>query len=98
MPVSPCGFIVRLEQPWLGATPDGIVDDGTILGVLEIICPYSAQDMSFTQAVTSWKNFCLRRNDSTFILKRTHAYYYQVQVQLFILGFCCLVTSWWYFY
>ena len=84
--VSKCGLIVNPEEPWFGASPDGIADDGKTQVVLEIKCPYSARNMSFDEAVRSVKNFCLQYDGSHYTLKRKHAYYYQVQMQLFVTG------------
>ena len=36
-----CGFFVHPEHDWLGASPDGLIEDD---GVLEIKCPFSKRD------------------------------------------------------
>jgi putative phage-type endonuclease len=39
--VKECGFIPHTELYWLGASPDGLIDDNLIV---EIKCPYSLRD------------------------------------------------------
>ena len=61
--VSKTGIFINIEQPWLAATSDGIVEDpseSTIrrTGLLEIKCPYSARHKSPTDACKEIKTFC----------------------------------------
>lgn len=68
------GLVVNTSYPFFGATPDGVLKcDCCGEGVLEVKCP-----------------FCVRNDDpsaapylASGILSRKHAYYYQVQAQLF---------------
>ncbi len=85
----PCGFIIHPDTPWLGATPDGLVFDPTEptpFGLLEIKCP-------------NIKNYVdcpyVKMNLGNMELKRSHAYYYQVQGQLLVSGmtWCDFVVS-----
>lgn len=46
--VRPCGFIVDLEYPWLGASPDGYIPG--IDALIEIKCPLRGADGMFTTA------------------------------------------------
>ena len=46
--VHDVGLLLQPDLPFLGATPDGIVCDNGQTGLLEIKCPFSARDMSFT--------------------------------------------------
>jgi len=39
--VEECGFIVHPEHDWLGASPDGLIDND---GVIEIKCPFGLRD------------------------------------------------------
>ena len=84
--VSQCGLVISCKEPWLGASPDGIIRDGDVKGVLEIKCPFSARNMTLSEAAASIKNFCVQQNGSALTLRRNHAYYYQVNVQLFVTG------------
>ena len=69
------GLVVKTGQPWLCASPDGIVLNKTgELVALEIKCPSSCigKDINVPYIV----------NDQ---LKQTHPYYTQIQIQLY----CC---------
>ncbi|XP_046141668.1 uncharacterized protein LOC114881703 [Osmia bicornis bicornis] len=46
--IRPCGLFIDASVPYLGATPDGIVDDDTIV---EVKCPESAKDLSPAEAI-----------------------------------------------
>ena len=69
------GLVVKTGQPWLCATPDGIVKDenGDIL-ILEIKCPSSCLDKNINVPY-------IVNNE----LKKSHQYYTQVQLQMY----CC---------
>ncbi|XP_050388704.1 uncharacterized protein LOC126807882 [Patella vulgata] len=41
--VSKCGVFVHPSYPYLGATPDGVIDDNKII---EIKCPYTGRDLN----------------------------------------------------
>ena len=45
-----CGLIINSEFEFLGATPDGKLCDGS--GIVEIKCPYSARNMTISEACT----------------------------------------------
>jgi hypothetical protein len=79
--IDQCGY--------LGASPDGIVVDinGQPKRVVEVKCPFSAQDMTIEQACHEKKSFCcsLDKNNKP-CLKSDHEYYYQVQGQMAITG------------
>lgn len=84
--VSDSGLHINPKWPFMGATPDGIVYCKCCgKGVCEIKCPYSHRNTTICEAVSS-KDFCLERNGTDYCLKKTHAYYYQVQMQMFITG------------
>lgn len=54
-------------------------------GILEVKCPFCVKDMTVTDAVNSLKGFCLEKDENgNMRLKRDHAYFYQVQLQLFV--------------
>ena len=86
--MSSSGLVVHPEHPHLGASPDGVVScDCCGLGVLEIKCPFSCKNKSFTEASRNDPQFCLTKcEDSSFELKKAHAYYYQVQTQMKLTG------------
>lgn len=83
--VTKCGFIISLENPIFGASPDGLIvcdccDDRCV----EIKCPYRMSDSSI-----NFDDFCnlnsfLKKDESgSFFLDPSHEYYYQVQLQMY---------------
>ncbi|KYQ54038.1 hypothetical protein ALC60_07050 [Trachymyrmex zeteki] len=46
--IKPCGLFINRDNPWLGATPDGFLDED---GIVEIKCPLSAKNLSAEEAV-----------------------------------------------
>ena len=86
--VRQCGLFVHVNDPWLAASPDGIVlaKDGT-QGLLEIKCLYKAYTYDLTPEEASVHPECKKSMCSVFVggqakLKETHNYYYQIQGQL----------------
>ena len=83
--VAECGLFINPQWPFVGASPDGIITcDCCPKGVLEIKCPFCHRDESIAAAITSDKNFCLTEVDGQISLDHCHAYYYQVQTQIFV--------------
>ncbi len=86
-----CGIFISKSTPWLAASPDGVIYDRSnntsVVGLLEIKCPYSARDISIDEAAKT-SSFCLADNDMH-KLKHRHDYYYQVQCQLY-----CVDCEW----
>ena len=96
--VSETGLWVSLNQPEIGCSPDGLVtytdEEGQLeSGLVELKCPYvlrNADPSNINQCKTELSKkqqstFCCRFDDSDVYLKSTHAYYYQIQLQLFVL-------------
>ncbi|KYM96447.1 hypothetical protein ALC62_12895 [Cyphomyrmex costatus] len=46
--IESCGFFIDSENPCLGYTPDGLIDDD---GVVEIKCPQSAEHLTIEEAL-----------------------------------------------
>lgn len=74
----PCGFLVHLDAPWMGSSPDGLIYDPEaqpVFGLLDMKCPNvrSYVDCPY-----------IKLQDGTPGLKLTHAYYWQIQGQLLI--------------
>ena len=87
--VSKTGIHISTVDPWLAASPDGVVEDPTQAegrrnGILEIKCPYSGRTMTPEVACQEINRFCSSLNNGQVTLKATHNYYYQVQGQLAI--------------
>ena len=78
-------------EGWLGASPDGWVTDPSAInvhGILELKCPYSKADVSPEKACED-DNFSCSMVNSKLMLKRNHAYYHQVQLQLYVAADLC---------
>lgn len=80
--IEPCGLFIDQDLPFLGATPDGICGQVTII---EIKCPVSANKFGLEEAIkkkklTFWK--CKSNGDLEIV--KTHQWYYQIQGQLHI--------------
>lgn len=73
--VQECGIFVSKVHPFLGASPDGIVDSDLLC---EVKCPFSAKNKSITVKTVPYLEF----NDGKLSLKRKHDYYFQIQGQL----------------
>ena len=85
--ISDSGLNVDPRWPYLGASPDGFVNCKCCgQGVCEIKCPYAYKDAVISDAAGK-KNFCLKKDElGNIYLDKSHAYYYQVQAQIFICG------------
>jgi len=84
--VSDSGLNVNPQWPHLGASPDGIVNcDCCGKGSCEIKCPFCYKDATI-QETSGQKNSCLIENNGNISLNKKHAYYFQVQAQIFIIG------------
>lgn len=84
--IKPCGLFIDKEYPFIGATPDGIVGEDTIV---EIKCPITAYKSGLENAIKNNKIQIIHYNKKTDThdIKKTSNWYYQVQVSIF-----------WYFY
>ena len=80
------GLVVCTTEPWLAASPDAFADDPVHgKGIVEVKCPYSCRDMPLKSACEK-RSFCLQVDDTghDLSLKRQHAYFYQIQLQLYV--------------
>jgi len=61
--------------------------------VLEIKCPYCYKDQLPEEAIEE-PGFCLEKHDDAWQLKKSHAYYYQIQMQMAItkVSYCDFVV------
>ena len=93
--VAKCGLFLDISQPFIGASPDGMVHCSCCgKGTLEIKCPYLSKDKALEEACKE-KSFCLQSEDGNFILKKDHMYYYQIQMQLKVCqGLYCDFVVW----
>ena len=78
--VDKCGY--------LGASPDGVVVDGSgrRVKIVEVKCPFNAKDKTIEEACKDNKAFCCGIVNGKPDLKDDHDYYYQIQGQMAITG------------
>ena len=91
---SESGLWVSPEQPWLAASPDGLVSCKCCgRGLLEIKCPSSRREETPLQLAMRG-GYHLELNDSTPQLKSSSPWYTQIQAQLYICkcDFCDFVV------
>lgn len=81
--VFPSGFVASVEEPWLGASPDAIVDLLTN-GIVEVKCPFVCRECTLEEVANGSKPFCVQSTPDGLVLDRSHSYFHQVQVQLFV--------------
>ena len=82
--VKNCGLFLNPKWPHLGASPDSIVAcDCCGKGAVEIKCPLCNKDEDIEATVLNSKS-CLIVVDGSIHLDKKHAYYYQVQTQIFV--------------
>ena len=61
------GLVVSVANPWLAASPDGLVYDpkaDPLQGLVEFRNPYSVREMTLLEAATNCKTFCLTINNN----------------------------------
>ena len=77
--IKPCGFFVDENAPYLGASPDSLVDCTCCgSGIVEVKCPWCAKDsLSHEDLSEQQKGFCLQKLD-------TGSLHLQCQLQLHV--------------
>ncbi len=80
--VSSSGFVMHSSYTHIGASPDSIATCSCCgKGVIEVKCPFNCQRMTFLEAAAN-SSFFMEENYGKFTLKKDHAYYYQMQMQM----------------
>lgn len=74
--ITKCGLFLSESHPFLGASPDGLLNDDC---VIEVKCPYSARYRNITTTSVPY----LEVINAELSLKKRHPYYTQIQGQLF---------------
>lgn len=79
--IKKCGIFVDKEYPYLGATPDGIINSD---GIVEVKCPASAENLTpdegiLQKKITFWT---LKKSGEIGDINKKHNWYFQVQGQL----------------
>ena len=92
-----CGFMISSDKPYIGATPDRIITCDCCGQIpLEVKNPYTGRDLPICDYVLI-KTGCLEKRQGLVQLKRNHAYFYQVQCQIYVTGekfaYFCVCTK-----
>lgn len=89
--INSVGLFISETHPYLAASPDGVVTcpcHGDYL--IEIKCPFTHRHSSVKDAAEKDAKFPLRLSlpdgQGSFEMSKTHPYYYQVQLQMFVTG------------
>jgi hypothetical protein len=78
--IKPCGLFIDKENPYLGTSPDGLIDED---GLVEIKCPLSAEHLTAEDAIEKLpglKSIFNKRNPNN--INQNHKFFYQIQGQL----------------
>ena len=79
-----CGLYISQLNPFIAGTPDAIVSCNCCgKGVVEVKNPYSAKHEAISDYCTM-KSSCLHVLDGEMVLKKCHAYYAQVQCEMYV--------------
>ena len=79
-------FIIYPTKGWLDASPDGRVMDPISYNpgrIIEVKYPYGEHEVTPEEACTDPKSSC-KLKDSKVCLRKTHQYYHQVRLQLYV--------------
>ena len=80
------GLCISCTNPWLAASPDGIVHDPIsqpATGLLEIKNPHSARNITIREFASKASSCLNVQQNGTCYLKHGHDYYFQMQCQLY---------------
>jgi len=85
-----CGLVVHQRQPWMCASPDGLViHNNKVIRLLEIKCPYTCKDTQLIDKHSGKLRVPYLQYDegkSIISLKRSHNYFTQCQIQMYCTG------------
>ncbi|KAF5307214.1 hypothetical protein FQR65_LT00730 [Abscondita terminalis] len=83
--ILPCRLFIHKESYFLGASPDGLVDNNLII---EIKCPSSAYNVCPDKAIQNGKIKFWKYNieNDCFQINMNDPWYFQIQGQLFVTG------------
>lgn len=86
--IKESGLIRSCDFPFLGATPDGLLNCKCCdkKYVIEIKCPFKCKEKCPTELAKTDNKFCMfyDKSDNKYYLKRDHDYYYQIQLQMLL--------------
>ena len=89
--VAKSAFVVSAEQPFLGASRDGVIHNGS--GVIEVKKVTSMEGESYKE--TLCRLHIYKRKEEEIIFNQKHAYYVQAQQQMYCTGrlYCLFIIS-----
>lgn len=79
------GLHVHPDYPFLAVSPDQLVLENGVEGLLEVKCPFSKIGMTPEEACLGI-DFCCELRDGAVCLKKNHSYFFQVQGQMAVTG------------
>ena len=77
--VHKMGFVISESHPFLGASPDGITEEGKLVEVKKVV----SKEGEFLSDTLCRLSIYKRSADGKISLNRNHKYFYQIQQQLF---------------
>jgi len=79
--VVEAGFFIDPERPYLGASPDSVLNCKCCgKGVIEVKCPHCIKEG--LPEDNEVPGFCMTKDNDKWTLKRSHPYFYQIQLQM----------------
>lgn len=84
--VLKCGFLVHPDIPYLGCSPDGLIESDGIIEVLEIKCPVLGSSRPAEEIAENLDYLYVDEVSQCYCLKKRHKYYGQVQLCMFLTG------------
>lgn len=87
--IKECGLFIDKDLQYLGATPDGILEDNS--AIIEIKCPYSARILTPEEGIEKRKITFWKKNGT---VNTRHKWYFQIQGQMHItqIGTCIFMV------
>ena len=92
--VESTGLWIHEKYPHLGANPDGLIwENNDLVGIVEVKCLEILKRHTIQEFIGSFKNGeisdkvkrqCFHIDGINLVLKKSHSYYFQVQLQLLI--------------
>lgn len=87
--VLKCGLVIHQKQPWMCASPDGLVIcNNKIQKLLEVKCPYTCKDTMLVDKENGKLRVPYLKFDkgNNIYLKKNHSYFTQCQIQMYCTG------------
>lgn len=77
------GFLININCPWLGISPDGFIEKLNDYFLIEIKCPISGKKFSGSDLIIKLKYIKIS-NECRLTLNKNHSYYGQIQLGLLL--------------